>query len=151
MMLNNCVGFSNYKLFVLLNLYGFIFCAFVAATLLQILIWQLVEGRLIGNSIQFLIICVYAFGVGLCCLTLFLLHCYLISINRTTIEHMEYKDLKKEGYLNDDWYGYNYDVGWKENWAQAFGDNPWLWMIPISSPSSKCDGVVFPKRQQASV
>lgn len=143
-MLNNCVGFSTYKTFVLMICYAILFCAFVAATLLQILVWQLANNLLIGNSIQFLIICVYALGLGLCCIALASLHFYLIYHNRTTIEQIQYKDLKKEGRLNDDWYGFKYDLGLKENWKQVFGDNPWLWFIP--KRNSKGNGVTFPKK-----
>lgn len=144
-MLNNCVGFANYKLFVLLICYAILFCAFVAATLLQILIWQLAEGKLIGNSIQFLIICVYAFGLGLCCIALASLHFYLIFKNRTTIEHIRYKDLKRDGDLTPDWYGFKYDRGLNENWKQVFGDNPWLWFVPYRN--SVGNGVSFPKNE----
>ena len=143
-MLNNCVGFANYKVFILLNLYAFMMCSFVTATLMQILIWQLAEGLLIGNSIQFLIICVYALGLGLACLALLSLHAYLIYHNRTTIEHIQHQDLKKEGTLNENWYGYAYNVGLKENWQQVFGENPLLWFIP--KRNSKGDGLTFPKR-----
>lgn len=144
-MLNNCVGFATYKLFVLMNCYAILFCAFVAATLLQVLIWQLAEAKLIGNSIQFLIICVYAFGLGLCCIALVSLHFYLIYHNRTTIEQIQHKDLKKDGQLTENWYGFKYNVGLKENWRQVFGTNPWLWFIPYRN--SKGDGVNFPKNE----
>jgi palmitoyltransferase len=144
-MLNNCVGFGNYKEFVLLNCFAVLYCAFLAATLLQILIWQLVNGLLIGNSVQFLIICVYALVLGLCCVALVSFHIYLIFKNRTTIEHIQYKDLKKDGELTMAWYGFKYNVDRKENWEQVFGDNPLLYFVPYRN--SKGDGVTFPKRE----
>jgi hypothetical protein len=66
-------------------------------------------------------------------------------LNRTTIEHIQYEDLKKDGTLTPEWFAFRYDVGPEENWKQVFGDNPWLWFVPYRN--SKGDGVNFPTRE----
>jgi len=35
-----------------------------------------------------------------------------------------------------------FDVGWKKNFQQVFGPNPWLWFLPVANGVG--DGVTFP-------
>jgi hypothetical protein len=53
--------------------------------------------------------------------------------NITTIEHIEKRDPSKSMAENP------FDVGKRRNWEQVFGNNPWLWFLPV--PIVQGDGV----------
>lgn len=55
--LNACVGHKNYKLFLLLLLYGGIFAIFLVATLLQEMIYEIVVNKvgLIESSFDYIV------------------------------------------------------------------------------------------------
>ncbi len=46
--------------------------------------------------------------------------------NITTIEHIEKRDPSKSMSENP------FDVGKRRNWEQVFGNNPWLWFVPVA-------------------
>jgi hypothetical protein len=127
--LNNCVGFGNYKFFYLTSFYGTLLCALVFATLLQILIWQLSTSQLIGNSVQFLILTVFAGVLGLGCLVLFGFHTYIITKGRTTIEEITWKEYRDSDQTRRK--PPEYDQGVKENISDALGANWYLYPVPI--------------------
>ncbi len=55
-------------------------------------------------------------------------HAYLVVRNRTTIE----MDTNK------------YDVGTRANFEQVFGQNPWIWFLPIYGNGPNGDGLNWP-------
>ena len=38
-----------------------------------------------------------------------------------------------------------YDVGWRNNLESIFGDNPWLWLIPVVGKGPIGDGIHWPQ------
>nr|KAF6428802.1 zinc finger DHHC-type palmitoyltransferase 20 [Rousettus aegyptiacus] len=147
---NNCVGFSNYKFFLLFLLYSLLYCLFVAATVLQYFIkfWtnELPDTRA-KFHVLFLFFVSTMFFVSV--LSLFSYHCWLVGKNRTTIESFRAPTFS---YGPD---GNGFSLGYRKNWRQVFGDEKKYWLLPIFS--SLGDGCSFPTRlvgmdpEQASV
>ena len=65
----------------------------------------------------------------------FKFHIKLTLENSTTIETMDKKSVSKV----------NYNKGFRKNWEQVFGKNPWMWLLPFNGESGKPigDGVVW--------
>ncbi|XP_034520863.1 palmitoyltransferase ZDHHC20 isoform X3 [Ailuropoda melanoleuca] len=147
---NNCVGFSNYKFFLLFLLYSLLYCLFVAATVLQYFIkfWtnELSDTRA-KFHVLFLFFVSTMFFISV--LSLFSYHCWLVGKNRTTIESFRSPTFS---YGPD---GNGFSLGCSKNWRQVFGDEKKYWLLPIFS--SLGDGCSFPTRlvgmdpEQASV
>ncbi|KAM0748594.1 zf-DHHC-domain-containing protein [Meredithblackwellia eburnea MCA 4105] len=167
-----CVGYSNYKSFLLFLLYGGALGVFVGTTTIIELMNYVDDGEenfeLAPISWALIMILGFVFGF---CMTLFgLYHMYLAGRNRTTIETMErpsYAPLSSGPgpnglplrFKNDaaltraerrklrkaaDRF-HVYDMGVKENLRQIFGgaDQKWLWFFPFGNPSPG-DGTSFP-------
>ncbi|KAM5278906.1 palmitoyltransferase ZDHHC20 isoform 5-T5 [Hipposideros larvatus] len=159
---NNCVGFSNYKFFLLFLLYSLLYCLFVATTVLQYFIkfWTLCRRKSTESCPQnelpdtrakfhvlFLFFVSTMFFISV--LSLFSYHCWLVVKNRTTIESFRAPTFS---YGQD---GNGFSLGYSKNWRQVFGDEKKYWLLPIFS--SLGDGCSFPTRlvgmdpEQASV
>ncbi|KAK7800612.1 hypothetical protein U0070_024238 [Myodes glareolus] len=147
---NNCVGFTNYKFFMLFLLYSLLYCLFVASTVLEYFIkfWtnELKESRA-KFHVLFLFFVSAMFFVSV--LSLFSYHCWLVGKNRTTIESFR---APMFSYGID---GNGFSLGCSKNWRQVFGDEKKYWLVPVFS--SLGDGCSFPTRlvgmdpEQASV
>lgn len=162
--LNTCVGFANYKFFVVFLAQAFVGCGFVFGALLQVMIWQLANRRLVGNTAQYLVVAVFALLFALAAISLLIYTTYLMHHNMTTIEHMDWQDAVRAGGIPEELEGRVAPVdggrtrirmGMREwdlrprrrNWAEVLGGNPLLWCIPVRT--SKGTGAIFPKQQQA--
>lgn len=126
---NNCIGYRNYKFFFLTLLHGALLCWFTFGSLLQELIWELVNDQTKGRSVQLLVIDCFAFIMGVSCLSLLIYHIVLVSMNRTTIEELDLKDSRRD---HAQWQSYN--VGVLENFKQ-------VWIYSLTRTVCACVGV----------
>ncbi|XP_024947590.1 palmitoyltransferase ZDHHC15B isoform X4 [Cephus cinctus] len=137
---NNCVGFHNYKFFMLFLAYALLYCVYIAATSLQYFI-RFWKGELEGMGrfhLLFLFFVALMFAVSLT--SLFLYHCYLILHNRSTLEAFR-PPMFRTGKDKD-----GFSLGKYNNFQEVFGDDSRLWFLPIFT--SLGNGVIFPVRSQ---
>lgn len=156
--LNNCVGFRNYKLFVLAMFYGVLLALFTGGTLLQQLIYDTAMDSLFLNEVQFLIALVLSWVLGLAAGGLLAYHLYLSGRNTTTIEALDEEDRQRavrrvkrrnvRPVTVEEEAGFNpYDLGsvWA-NLRAAFGQDPRYWLVPLVDDGNG-NGLWFPRRQ----
>eukprot|EP00759_Apiculatamorpha_spiralis_P034776 PhF_6_TR35784/c0_g1_i1/m.52005/K20028/ZDHHC2_15_20; palmitoyltransferase ZDHHC2/15/20 len=143
--INNCVGYFNQKFFLL-----FIFYITVCCTLVTLSGWEA-----LWHSFDFLhekkphspfkvirgVNFAFAYCVALvfsASLTMFLaFHFKLVSQNTTTIERLEKQDkLRASSKMH------LYDIGTYENFVAVFGDQWYLWLIPVATTEG--DGTLYP-------
>ncbi|KAK4809994.1 hypothetical protein QYF61_004901 [Mycteria americana] len=136
---NNCIGFSNYKFFLLFLAYALLYCLYIAATVFKYFIkyWtgELTNGRS-KFHVLFLLFVAVMFFVSL--MFLFGYHCWLVSRNRSTLEAFSAPVFQNGPDKN----GFN--LGFVKNLQQVFGEEKKLWLLPIAS--SQGDGHFFPMR-----
>jgi len=134
---NNCVGFHNYKFFILFLTWTVILALYIAACLAPS-VWNLLTQKDSEPDVTIAATFIMGtvFGIGL---SLFAAqhYSYVLS-NQTTIEALEKKS-KGENV---------YNIGPFANFQQVFGTNGMLWFLPVSN--SVGDGLVFPKSQTGS-
>jgi len=134
--LANCVGFSNYKFFVLFLFYTVLFGSIMVAAGGYHIYDRIskADGSSISDNLDYYIVVAAAFAVIalLLLLPFTLTHFRLVVRNLTTIEHLEKRSRSSNPF----------DLGWKRNFTEVFGSNPFLWLVPVWS--SKGDGITFP-------
>lgn len=134
---NNCVGFSNYKYFILFLAYSLLYCLFITATDLQYFIKFWMSGLPDTQAkfhIMFLFFAAAMFSVSLA--ALFAYHCWLVCKNRSTLEAVRAPAFRH----GPDKSGFS--LGLSKNFRQVFGDEMQYWPIPVYS--SLGDGCSFP-------
>jgi len=130
---NNCVGFHNYKYFVLFLSYGSLYCLFVTGTSLKYFIafWMnasMESTKIISFHVLFLFFAAVMFAMSLSGLAFY--HFYLSYKNRTTLESFR-APIFISGQDN---HGYN--LGARENLHQIFGSGIRAF-LPITNASSE--------------
>uniref|UniRef100_A0A3P8WVU9 Palmitoyltransferase n=1 Tax=Cynoglossus semilaevis TaxID=244447 RepID=A0A3P8WVU9_CYNSE len=136
---NNCVGFSNYKYFMLFLAYSLLYCLFITATDLQYFIKFWTNGLPDTQAkfhILFLFFSASMFSVSLA--SLFIYHCWLVCKNRSTLEAVRAPVFRHGTDKN------GFSLGISKNFRQVFGDEVKYWPVPVfSSPQ---DGRQFPSK-----
>ncbi|XP_030648140.1 LOW QUALITY PROTEIN: palmitoyltransferase ZDHHC20-A [Chanos chanos] len=147
---NNCVGFSNYKYFVLFLGYSMLYCVFIAATVLQYFIkfwtlcrWKAAEHckvntstRTPNSNVLFLFFVASMFFISI--LSLFSYHLWLVAKNRTTIEAFP-------GRLSSDTVQIDgFTLGFRKNVSRCLVYQKKYWCLPVYT--SLGDGYTFPTR-----
>mmetsp|Transcript_31946 Transcript_31946/g.55041 ORF Transcript_31946/g.55041 Transcript_31946/m.55041 type:complete len:317 (+) Transcript_31946:22-972(+) len=136
--INNCVGFHNRKLFMLLlfysllNVYLVSYALFPKAYLAYLRLQQnsslTLQADLLTLGVES-----FVFALSIVLVRFSRFHLGLVLKNATTIEML---DPRTAGC---------YDLGTARNWRQVFGNNPWMWFLPVYGKSGKPagDGVTW--------
>ncbi|KAK2715524.1 palmitoyltransferase ZDHHC15B-like isoform X2 [Artemia franciscana] len=136
---NTCVGWSNYKFFILFLGYAALYCIYVSLTSLPFFIafWKnQVEAGPGKFHVLFLFFVATMFFISVS--SLFSYHIYLLLLNRSTLESFRPPVFR----LGPDKDGFH--LGKFNNVAEIFGDDIKLWFFPIFT--SKGDGVSYPQK-----
>uniref|UniRef100_A0A8B9LBA1 Palmitoyltransferase n=1 Tax=Astyanax mexicanus TaxID=7994 RepID=A0A8B9LBA1_ASTMX len=134
---NNCVGFSNYKFFLLFLSYSMLYCVFIAATVFQYFLKFWVGELSNGHAkfhVLFLLFVALMFFVSL--MFLFGYHCWLVAKNRSTLV-CSYLTLTFSYHCFSEAFS-------APNLLQVFGEDRRLWFFPVFT--SQGDGHYFPLR-----
>jgi len=127
---NNCVGWGNYKYFILLLTWCDILCWFGALTGILKYLLVGIQGMVVEEIQIFIGLALgFIYGVGLIGFGGF--HYYLVFTNSSTMDNMIPTDKK-----------ISYDMGYQKNFEQVFGDRPSLWFVPVFTTQG--DGCYFP-------
>ena len=144
--LNNCVGFNNRKVFILLITYAFVLTVFgivVSVYPIALLLLSVIKGdnsqiwKLVLALIGYILLWVFVFIIW----AFVKYHYDLIDKNMTTIEQLD----EKRGNVST----VSYDMGKDFNWKFVLGANKAFWWVPIDwgigAPMG--DGVVISKKE----
>ena len=146
---DNCIGFYNKKFFIQLLFYFFLasFCFCItyipySIDIIQVIIKTYGKGSLNVVFKNFVILFnnIILLGFSIIDFNFLRFHIKLISSNLTTIETLD-KELMENK---------KYDMGFKKNFKQVFGDNKILWFLPINLPIGypTGDGLTWPIKDE---
>jgi len=130
---NNCVGFYNYKFFILFLTWIVVLSLVVALCLISSVIkfFQLGAGSDFMIVTLFIISLVFGLGLSMFAGT----HFVYAFKNQTTIEALEKTSRRKDNPFN---------IGKYANFKQVFGTNPYLWFVPVFT--SLGNGLWYPQK-----
>lgn len=135
---NNCVGYGNYKFFVLFLMYALIFCLYVAITTVPYFVqfWQDITSNAAARfHILFLFLAAIMFAISVT--ILFCMHIRLSLVNQSTLESFRAPIFRhgpdKEGFSRG---------SALSNFRDIFGSRRSHWLLPVFTSAG--DGVNWP-------
>eukprot|EP00747_Dinoflagellata_sp_TGD_P196690 gnl/TRDRNA2_/TRDRNA2_67096_c0_seq2.p1 gnl/TRDRNA2_/TRDRNA2_67096_c0~~gnl/TRDRNA2_/TRDRNA2_67096_c0_seq2.p1 ORF type:complete len:345 (+),score=39.43 gnl/TRDRNA2_/TRDRNA2_67096_c0_seq2:128-1162(+) len=158
--INNCVGWENYRHFMLFLLYLAACCIFVICCFFPFF-WETVMyprrrrgTRAQRQYISMSFVIAFSILVALCILGGF--HVYLVLTNQTTIEFQSNMMRRKEARQHGEFFRNPYDLGRTRNFQQVFGPNRfcafrWLlpWMPGYQKPTG--NGLQYPSLSRVQI
>lgn len=135
--LANCIGFRNYKYFLLVHLYGVIATFIVILTYWEVLISAILSYNTTLFSVGFVIF-VYVCNMGMFSFLMWLLvtNWRLMFSGQTIIENSDRERFKLTNTVNV------YDFGCYKNFVKVFGSNPLVWFMPFFANQEGC-GIIY--------
>eukprot|EP01017_Pseudomicrothorax_dubius_P049622 TRINITY_DN924_c0_g1_i1.p1 TRINITY_DN924_c0_g1~~TRINITY_DN924_c0_g1_i1.p1 ORF type:complete len:399 (-),score=48.06 TRINITY_DN924_c0_g1_i1:77-1273(-) len=129
----NCIGFRNYKYFMMMLFYGSLSLLFVTLTYVECL-YDVLFNPALSIFVVYLVAMAYTVNLTLTVIVTGFcgFHFWLVLRNKSTIEYCEKKDAR-------------YHVGKFRNFLMVFGENPLLWFFPFN-PNLKGNGTEFQTR-----
>ncbi|CAM9124158.1 unnamed protein product [Laminaria digitata] len=132
--MNNCVGYLNYRYFVLFLLYMFVGCVYaVLISAPHFLAMANNTGRHRKPTASetkaqsaVMLTFVLALSVGIAISVLLGWHIYLVLTAQTTIEFYQNQTNRSRSRQWGEVWSNPFDVGYKGNWQQVFGQKPFL-------------------------
>ncbi|KNE68606.1 hypothetical protein AMAG_19761 [Allomyces macrogynus ATCC 38327] len=143
--INNCVGFYNYKHFLLFVFYTALYSLtiLICTAPLCLPALQMSTDDEYAAAAQVLSVTLVATLFGLILVGFFAFHASLVLRNMTTIENMEEQRYAVANAADPNARRVNpFDLGWRANSVQVLGNRVALWWVPVTSPVG--DGLSFP-------
>jgi hypothetical protein len=140
--LANCIGFFNYKYFCLVHFYGTISTSIIFFTY-----WETVINTHLNYNSTILecwfVTSVYVMNISLLIFLSWLLYvnAKLVYNGETIIEQSDRERFPSTKNFNI------YDMGWKRNFTNLFGDRWYVWLLP-GFPNLKGEGMFYETKKK---
>ncbi|GAB2223466.1 hypothetical protein Droror1_Dr00017607 [Drosera rotundifolia] len=148
--INNCVGYRNYKPFVLLVFYGALCSMYSTIIFVGSAIHKDWSSQTISIQIYYVICGVAVVGLWITLITLLGWHVYLLTQNMTSIEYQEGLRASWLARKSGQCYHHPYNLGAFRNITTILGPNVLKWLCPEATSHLK-DGTSFPTSRDSSL
>jgi len=137
----NCIGYHNYKFFVLMIFYGFLNSLYFTYIYKDVIRFLILEEKIINlKLIIFLGLYMFMIIIMLSLFIFLVFHLWITMKNYSTYEYIT-KVIRtynnSDDTVNEEKLNSRYNIDTWANFTQVFGTNIFLWFIPISSHSNK--------------